>query len=69
MNNEKLIIQIIKDTGLSREEIIEMIEQKKVNLRGRLSELRALQMVGRELAVNTERIKNSRAIHRFRDVF
>ena len=58
MNNEKLIIQIIKDTGLSREEIIEMIEQKKVNLRGRLSELRALQMVGRELAVNTERIKN-----------
>ncbi len=58
MNSEKLIIHIVKDTGLSRGEIIEMIEQKKASLRGKLSDALALFMIAKELAVNLELEKN-----------
>ncbi|HDZ19178.1 hypothetical protein LCGC14_0875260 [marine sediment metagenome] len=58
MNSEKLIIHIVKDTGLSRGEIIEMIEQKKTSLRGKLSDALALFMIAKELAVNLELEKN-----------
>ncbi|KKN04687.1 hypothetical protein LCGC14_1094950 [marine sediment metagenome] len=58
MNSEKLIIQIVKNTGLSRGKIIEMIEQKKASLRSKLSDALVLFLIAKELAVNLEIDKN-----------
>ena len=58
MNSEKLIIQIIKNTGLSRGEIIEMTEQKKSDLRQKSSDSLALLLIAKELAVSVEIVKN-----------
>ncbi len=58
MNSEKLIKQIVKNTGLSRGEIIEMIEQKKVNLSEKLSDALFLIMIAKELAVKLDIEKN-----------
>ncbi|MHA2367032.1 MAG: hypothetical protein ACXAC7_23975 [Candidatus Hodarchaeales archaeon] len=53
MNSEKLILHIIKNTGLSRGEINDMIEKKKNDLRG-YSNSSILLILARELAVITE---------------
>jgi hypothetical protein len=59
MNSEKFIIQIVKGTGLSRGEIIEMIEQRKVSRKGKLSETLVLFMIAKELAVKLDVEKNN----------
>ena len=58
MNREKLIIQIIKNTGLSRGEIIEMTERKKTNLRENPPDALALLLIAKELAISVEIRKN-----------
>jgi len=58
MNSEKLIIQIIKNTGLSRGEIIEMTEQKKSDLKQKSSDSLALLLIAKELAVSVAIAKN-----------
>ena len=51
MKIEKLIIQIIKDTGLSREEILEMVNELKNKLDKNFSEKLALFMIAEEFCV------------------
>ena len=51
MKSEELIIHLIKKTGLSREEIFEMMKEKVSNLENQYSQVRALFMVAEELAV------------------
>ena len=58
MINKKLIVEIIKNTGLSRKEIRDMVDRKIENPKGRLSEVQALLVLAKELAVNIERLKN-----------
>lgn len=58
MNNKKLIIQIIKNTGLSRKEIRDMVDRKIKSPKGELSEVQALLVLAKELAVNMDRLKN-----------
>ncbi len=61
MNSEKLIIQIIKNTGLSRGEIIEMTERKKNHLRESPSDTLALLLTAKELAIGLD-ISNNRCL-------
>ncbi len=61
MNSEKLIIQIIKNTGLSRGEIIEMTERKKKNLKENPSDTFALFLTAKELAIGSD-ISNNRCL-------
>lgn len=58
MNNDKLIIQIVRATGLSRGEIIDMVEQRKIILKRKLSDALVLFLIAKELAVNLETEKN-----------
>jgi hypothetical protein len=51
MKSEELILQLIKKTGLSREEIFEMMKEKVSTLENQYSKIRALFMVAEELAV------------------
>lgn len=53
MNREKFILSIIKDTGLSRGEINEMIEKKVATLKG-ISIEEALLIITKELVGNVE---------------
>ena len=54
MNREKYILSIIKDTGLSRGEIEEMVEEKRATLNGEISIEDALLIIIKELVVNVE---------------
>ena len=54
MKSEKMIIQIIKRTGLSRDEIYKMMKEKQVKLKKTFSDIHALFMVAEELAVSME---------------
>ncbi len=57
---EKYIIRIIKATGLSRKEIWKMINYKKSELNGLISDKKALFIIAKELCVNIISNKNSR---------
>jgi hypothetical protein len=52
MNFEDLILTIIKDTGLSRKEIFQMIERKKKELFQFVSNELVLIIIAKELCVN-----------------
>ena len=54
MNPEKFILSIIKDTGLSREEIDEMVREKIGILNGKISIEDALLIIIKELVVDVE---------------
>ena len=49
---EKYILRIIKDTGLSKKEIWDMINAKKEELKGLISDKTAIFMLARELCVD-----------------
>ena len=51
MNCGKFILRIVKDTGLSRKEIKEMVDQTIDKLRGEISEEEALLIIIKDLAV------------------
>ncbi len=52
MTLEKYIIKIIKDTGLSRKDIQKMINDKKQELQGLISEKNALLIILKELCID-----------------
>jgi len=52
MNSEEIIIRIIRDTGLSRDEIKLMIELIIANQKGKISIKEALFTITRELIVD-----------------
>ena len=52
MKTEVYINKIIGDTGLTRKKIKEMVEEKKVELKGLISEEGALFIIAKELGVN-----------------
>ncbi|KKM97629.1 hypothetical protein LCGC14_1166100 [marine sediment metagenome] len=58
MNSEKFRRRIIEDTGLSRKEINGIVEEKRVKLKGRISEELALLIIAKELAVIIEKDKD-----------
>ena len=51
MNSEKFRRRIIEDTGLSRQEIDRIIEEKRVKLKERISDELVLHIKAKELAV------------------
>jgi len=51
MDNENYILIIIRDTGLSREEIRKMIEEKKKERNGYISDRIALLNIAKDLCV------------------
>ncbi|MFX0137507.1 MAG: DUF2240 family protein [Candidatus Hodarchaeota archaeon] len=51
MDSDKIILSIIKDTGLSRREISEMVNKKMATLKG-ISIEEALLIITKDLAVN-----------------
>ena len=55
MNSEKFRRRIIEDTGLSRKEINNFIEEMRANLKRKISEELALCIIAKELAVTVER--------------
>jgi len=62
MNREKVVLSIIKDTGLSREEIEEMVEEKRTILKGKISIEDALLIIIKELVVEYNSKVNKRNI-------
>ena len=52
MKIEKIIIKIIKETGLSRQEIFEMMNQKRLEFNSGITKATALIEVANELAVS-----------------
>ena len=56
MNCDKVVLSIIKDTGLSRGEINEMIEEKRAILKGQISIEEALLIIAKELIVNIKQL-------------
>ena len=58
MNSDKFRRRIIEDTGLSRKEINNIIEEMRAKLKGKISEELALCIIAKELAVTVEREKD-----------
>ena len=54
MKSELYIKKILKNTGLTRKEIQDMVENKKVELKGLISEEGALFIIARELGVDVK---------------
>jgi len=46
--------KIIEETGLSKKEILELVEEKKVELKGLISQEGALFLIGKELGIDLE---------------
>ncbi|KKM21031.1 hypothetical protein LCGC14_1639520 [marine sediment metagenome] len=59
MTLEKFIRPIIKDTGLSKKEVLELMNARKEELKGLISDKAALFMLGRELCVDMPNFKEN----------